>query len=397
MKYKNELSILGFGCMRLPDNFEKSEKLILKAFEEGVNYFDTAYIYPGKEALLGKILHKNNLRKKVKIATKLPIFMCKSYADFDKLFNKQLSRLKTDYVDYYLLHALGSPEALRGLIGIGIDRWIAEKKREGKIGKIGFSFHGKGSDFVGIVDSYEWDFCMIQYNYLDVNNQAGNSGLKHAHSKGLPVMIMEPLRGGLLANPAQIPPKAKKIFDSAEAVESLALSPAQWAFRWLWNHDEITCVLSGMRHMPELDDNISAAEISHSGCMSEEELGVIEKATDVYRESNSIPCTGCNYCMPCPVGVNIPGCFAAYNSYCLNRSAFSQYMLNTSAMTTKKALASSCIQCGKCEQHCPQSIAIRQSLKTVSRKLEPWWFKIGMSAVRLVMKPRHKKTDSNSA
>ena len=389
MNYKNNLSVLGFGCMRLPGDFEKSRQLILRAVEKGVDYFDTAYIYPGNEALLGKILHKENLRERVKIATKLPLFLCKSSSDFDKIFNKQLAQLKTDYIDYYLLHMLSSPDELQSLFETGLNRWLIQKKSQGQIRQIGFSFHGKQGDFVKLIDAcaagnpnapFIWDFTMIQYNYLDVNNQAGLTGLKHAYSQNIPVIIMEPLRGGLLANPKKLPKKAvKALGDFPES-----RSPAEWALRWLWNHEEVSCVLSGMRNMSDLDNNISLAEACFPGCMSDRELGVIERVADVFNQLNVIPCTGCNYCMQnpdggalCPVGVNIPGCFTAYNS-----KSYKQYVQNNGALISKKGLASSCIKCGKCQPRCPQSIEIAKSLKIVSRKMEPWWFKLVMAIAR---------------
>ena len=387
MRYNNDLPALGYGCMRLPDNFDESEKLVLKAIEKGVNYFDTAYIYTGKEALLGKVIHKNNIRDKVKIATKLPLFLCKSYTDFDKIFNKQLARLKTDYIDYYLIHMLNNPDELSGLFELGFEKWICEKKESGAIKQFGFSFHGKQGDFIKLIDSYEWQFCMIQYNYLDVNNQAGVKGLKYAHSKNIPVIVMEPLRGGLLADPARIPPKAMGLF---YGMNSSNFTPAELALKWLWNHTEVSCVLSGMKNMAELDGNIAVAEKSYPGCMTAVESNIIERATDIFNESNTIPCTGCDYCMPCPAGVNIPGCFAAYNAYCSDKKTFNQYLLNTGALYSKRGTAGGCINCGACEPRCPQSIPIQKSLKSVRRKMEPFWFKLGMPIVRKFIKRKQK-------
>jgi predicted aldo/keto reductase-like oxidoreductase len=379
MKQINNISILGFGCMRLPDNFNESESLVMQAIEKGVNYFDTAYIYPGKEALLGKILYKNNMREKVKIATKLPHFLCRSYTDFDKYFGKSLSRLKTNYIDYYLLHMLNNLDELQQLWSMGLDEWIEEKKQNGQIKHIGFSFHGKTGDFIKIIDNYEWEFCMLQYNYLDVTNQAGITGLKYAHTKGIPVIIMEPLRGGLLADQKKIPPKAMEIFKKAD------MSPAPSALKWIWNHEEVTCVLSGMKNASNFRDNLAAAEASHPNCMTPEELTVIDKVTAIFKEVHSIPCTGCNYCMPCPVGVNIPACFSTYNE-----KDRGQYMQCTGAITSKRGLASSCISCGKCESLCPQSIPIQESLKAVKKKMEPWWFKFVTGIARQFTKKKHR-------
>lgn len=387
MNYRNNLPNLGFGCMRLPDSYEESEKLVLKAIEKGVNYFDTAYIYSGKEVLLGKILHSNNMRDKVRIATKIPLFMCKTYDDLDKIFEKQLIRLQTDYIDYYLLHMLNNPAELSGLLAMGLDKWVNKKKEDEKIKHIGFSFHGKGGDFIKLIDGYNWDFCMIQYNYLDIKNQAGLNGLQYAHSKNIPVIIMEPLRGGLLADTKRIPKKAADIFKSE------TMSPAQYALRWLWNHPEVSCVLSGMKTMWQLEDNIVVAKDSNPNCMSEDELKVIERVTDAFNELKTIPCTGCDYCMPCPAGVNIPGCFSAYNAYCMDKKSFNQYLLNTGATHSKRGTAKGCVGCGQCEPRCPQSIPIQASLKKVGKKMEPLWFRIGMPIVRKYMARKSPEND----
>ncbi|GBU21596.1 aldo/keto reductase [Fibrobacteres bacterium R8-0-B4] len=385
-KFQKPLSILGFGCMRFPRargriDMAKSESMLLSAVARGVNYFDTAYVYPGSEEAVGRIVAKNNLRQRIYIATKLPLFMCKSPSDFDKFFNKSLERLQTDYIDYYLMHMITTPEQWRSLCDMGIEKWIDEKKAQGKIRQLGFSFHGKREDFVGIADARDWDFCLIQYNYLDVNNQASRSGLVHAASKGIPVMIMEPLLGGRLANTKSLPDKALQAMNAADP----SLSPAAWALRWIWNHKEVTLLLSGMSTQAQLDENIALAEhIAAPDFLSERELGVVDSVIKIVNESNRIPCTGCGYCIPCPVGVNIPGCFNSYNdSYKGGRfSALKPYVMATAALTTKSGLASSCKSCGKCEAHCPQGIKIGKSLKKVARRLEPFWFTAAISAVR---------------
>ena len=378
MKYKNNFPVLGYGAMRLPDNFAEAEELVLRAIEKGVDYFDVAYIYRGKETLLGKIVSKNNLRSKIKIATKLPQFLCRSSVDFSSFFSKQLTRLQTDYIDYYMLHMLNNPAELSDLFAIGLGEWIAQKKMSGEIRQLGFSFHGNTSHFTQLIDAYEWDFCMIQYNYLDTNNQAGTAGLRYAHSKGIPVIIMEPLRGGLLANPKRIPPKAAKLFSEFSVVP-----PVEWALRWLWNHEEVSCVLSGMQSFTELDGNIAIADSSYPGCLTAEESELIEQVTAIFRESIAFPCTGCNYCMPCPVGVNIPGCFTAYNDKSRN-----SYIKNTGALVSAKGVASGCVKCGKCEPRCPQSIAIQESLEIVCKKMEPLWFRAAAPIVRKFMKKK---------
>jgi len=355
--------------------------MLLSAVARGVNYFDTAYVYPGSEEAVGHITAKNGLRSKIYLATKLPLFLCKSRSDFDKFFNKSLERLRTDYIDYYLMHMITTPEQWRALCGMGIEGWIDENRARGRIRQLGFSFHGKREDFVSIVDAREWDFCQIQYNYLDINNQAGRTGLVHAASKGIPVIIMEPLLGGRLANAKSLPAQA------IEAMKAVApsLSPAAWALRWLWNHPEVTLLLSGMSAQDQLDENIAVAErVAAPNFLSESELAVIDSVIKLFNESNRIPCTGCGYCIPCPFGVNIPGCFASYNdSYKGGRfAALKPYVMATAALTTKSGLASSCKACGKCETHCPQNINIRESLKLAAKRLEPFWFTAGISAAR---------------
>ena len=232
-KYGNDLSVLGYGCMRFSRkvgviDYEKAEREILCAVRGGINYFDTAYIYPGSEALLGKVLEKNGLREQVYIATKLPHYLIKSRDKLDKLFEEELSRLRTDHIDYYFMHMLTNTEAWERLCAIGIVEWLAEKKASGQIRQVGFSYHGATEDFCALLDVYEWDFCMIQYNYMDEHTQAGRRGLQRAHEKGLPVMIMEPLRGGKLA---RVPAEAMKLMKARDA----ECSPAGWSFRWLWD------------------------------------------------------------------------------------------------------------------------------------------------------------------
>lgn len=386
-KTGNQISILGFGCMRLPSSrgqidIEKTEKLFLEAIEKGINYFDTAYLYVGSEAAIGQIFEKNKLREKVYIATKLPLLMCKTHADFDKYFDIHLKRLKTDYIDYYFMHMLSGPEQWNALCELGIQEWIAEKKKAGKIRQVGFSFHGKRDDFIKLIDAYDWDFCQIQYNYININYQAGVTGLKYASEKGLPVFIMEPLLGGRLAN--SLPEEAVKILHEADS----AMSPATWALKWIWNQPEITMLLSGMNEMDQLQDNVRAAEESLPDMWTEKEKNTINKVIDIFNASYKIPCTGCNYCMPCPQKINIPGCFASYNSsYSMKWSdGMTQYMLNTGAMTMSPALASACVKCGKCEKHCPQNIPIRDSLVQVKKRLEPFWFKPAMSLAKKFIK-----------
>ena len=246
----NKLSVLGLGCMRFSRDKAETERMILTAIEGGVNYFDTAYIYPNSEVTLGKILEKHNKRKDVYIATKMPVFICKGAEDFDKYFNEQLRRLQTDYIDYYLLHNLPDFSRWDALRKMGIEQWVTEKKKTGQIRHIGFSYHGVCEEFLKILDSFAWEFCMIQYNYYDENYQAGKKGLLAAAEKGIPVIIMEPLLGGTLAT--GLPKQAVDILTKADPT----LTPADRAFWWLWNQNEVTVVLSGMSSMQIMESNL---------------------------------------------------------------------------------------------------------------------------------------------
>ena len=256
-----KLSILGYGCMRFTKrggsvNLLKAEQELMAAIEGGVNYFDTAYIYPGSEAALGKILARNHCRDRVYIATKLPHYLMQSVDAAEKCFQEQLKRLQTDYIDYYLMHMLTDVDTWRALCEMGIGDWLLQKQKSGQIRQIGFSYHGNSDMFCKLVDAWDWDFCQIQYNYLDEYSQAGKIGLHYAAEKGMPVIIMEPLRGGRLVQ--GLSAKAKKIF------EETGKSPAQWAFQWLWDQPEVTVVLSGMNSMNMVQENIRAACESES-------------------------------------------------------------------------------------------------------------------------------------
>ena len=369
-KYGNQISILGFGCMRFPQtigiiNKEETEREILTAYQNGINYFDTAYVYPGSEATLGDILSKNNIRKDVLIATKLPHYLIKSREGLEKLFQEQLTRLKTDYIDYYLMHMLSDIDTWEKLKALGIEDWIAEKKASGTIRQIGFSYHGNSDMFCRLADAYDWDFCQIQYNYMDEHTQAGRKGLNHAHAKGLPVIIMEPLRGGKLVN--RLPETALQIF----ADYPIKHSPAQWAFRWLFNQPEVTCVLSGMNSHEMVLDNIQTASTVEIGELGPSEEEMLRQVVAAINAKVKVGCTGCGYCMPCPKNVDIPGTFAAYNrKYTESRFwGTVEYMICTAMRKTSTA-ASNCIECGKCEKHCPQNIAIRAELKNAKKELE---------------------------
>lgn len=378
----NPLSILGYGCMRFPTrmgkiDMQETEKQILAAVKAGVNYFDTAYIYPGSEAALGEILEKNNLRHQVNIATKLPHYLLRNAEGLEKLFQEELKRLRTDHIDYYLMHMLTDPDTWERLKGFGIQEWIAEKKASGAIRQVGFSYHGNADCFCRLLDVYDWDFCMIQYNYMDEHSQAGKKGLQYAHQKGLPVMIMEPLRGGRLVN--HLPEEAKKIF----ANHAVRHTPAQWAFRWLWNQEEVTCVLSGMNSMEMIADNVKTASDAAAGELTDDDLAMLSHVKDAINKKMKVGCTGCGYCMPCPKGVDIPGAFSAYNRRYGEGwfSGIKDHVMCT-ALRKNPASASNCIGCGKCEKHCPQQIEIRKELKNVQKALEGPIYKMARKVIR---------------
>ena len=385
-KYGNDISILGYGCMRFTQkggkiDFDKAEQEILAAVEGGINYFDTAYIYPGSEVFLGQVLQKNGLREKVKIATKLPHYMIKSVEGMERMFQEQLKRLKTDYIDYYLMHMLNDPGTWQKLLDLGIGTWLEEKLKSGAIRQLGFSYHGGSEAFCQLIDAWDWDFCQIQYNYMDEHSQAGRRGLQYAHSKGIPVVIMEPLRGGKLVH--MLPEAAKKIFREYPVQHS----PAQWAFRWLWNQEEVTCVLSGMNSLEMVQENISAASSAEIGDLGEAEEAMLQEVVAAINAKMKVGCTGCGYCQPCPKGVDIPGTFAAYNRrYSDNKfTALKEYAMCT-ALRTNATTASNCIGCGKCEKHCPQGIPIREKLKEAEKELEGPIFKIFTKIARWVAK-----------
>ena len=375
-RYGNALSILGFGCMRFPRklgqiDMEEMEREILLAIEQGVNYFDTAYIYPGSEAALGQVLEKHGLRDKVKIATKLPHYLIRSYEGLDKLFYEELRRLRTDHVDYYLMHLLNDTDTWENLKKLGIERWIQEKKNSGEIRQVGFSYHGHTEMFCRLVDAYDWDFCQIQYNYLDEHSQAGRRGLHHAHAKGLPVIIMEPLRGGKLVN--NLPDKAKKAFGAMAERRP----PAEWGLRWLWNQKEVTVVLSGMNSMEMVGENIRAACDAEIGEQGEKEAALYAAVVEAIHEKMRVGCTACGYCQPCPKGVDIPGIFALYNSYHGENAGKAKWdYVKCTTLRKNSTAAGQCIGCGKCEKHCPQGIAIRQELENARKVLETPAYKV---------------------
>ena len=389
MKYRtdrkgNKLSQLGYGCMRFTKkgaaiDYEKTEKEILHAIDAGINYFDTAYIYPGSEECLGRILDENNCREKVCIATKLPQYLIRSEKQIEKIFAEELKRLRTDYIDYYLMHMFTDFSEWEHLKTLGIEQWIDDKKVSGTVKNIGFSYHGDTEMFLKILNAYDWDFCQIQYNYLDEHSQAGRTGLEAAAKKGIPVIIMEPLRGGKLVN---LPEKAKQLLKESDK----RYSPAELGLKWLWNHPQVTCVLSGMNSIEMLDENIRIASETNAGDFTKTDYDLVDEIKQIIREREKVGCTGCRYCMPCPKGVDIPGNFYYYNlMYMENKSSGRFQFAQNIGLRKEPGFASQCVGCGKCEQHCPQHISIREKLKEADRNLRPLPYKIGIDVARKII------------
>ncbi len=383
-KYGNQLSVLGFGCMRFPQkngsiDMAQTEKLILSAVEQGINYFDTAYVYGGSEAALGEIMEKNHLREKINIATKLPHYLIKSRSGMERLFAEHLKRLRTDHIDYYLMHMLTDLATWEKLIKLGILDFLEEKKRSGEIRQIGFSYHGNSEMFCRLMDAYDWDFCQIQYNYMDENTQAGRMGLQYAYGKGVPVVIMEPLRGGRLVNRL-----SQKTLDTF-ARYPVQKSPAAWGLGWLWDQKEVTVVLSGMSSTEMLEENLHTASETAVGSYTHEDQQMLKEVLAAINQSMKVGCTACRYCMPCPKGVDIPAAFAAYNQcFSEGKSSGRREYLMCTAMRQNPTSASQCIGCGKCEAHCPQHLNIRQELKKAAEMLETPYYKAAILAVKVL-------------
>lgn len=386
MKDGTEVSILGYGCMRFTSsagriNLEKAEKEVMLAIENGVNYFDTAYIYGGSEEALGSILERNHCREKVQIATKLPYYLLKNASSVEKLFQEQLKRLRTDHIDFYLMHMLFDVEVWNRLKSIGIEEWIAEKKNTGVIRNIGFSFHGDTDTFKALIDAYDWDFCQIQYNYLDEYTQAGRPGLLYAAERNIPVIIMEPLRGGRLVE--GLPDAAKK----AIADYPIKRTPAQWAFHWLWDQPQVTCVLSGMNATQMVTKNIASADEAGVGTFTKADHHLIDILRQKINQTLKVGCTGCGYCMPCPHGVDIPTAFRCYNQSASNKkfSAVLEYAQITSLKKDSSAMTQ-CTKCGACEKHCPQHIEIRKELQNAKKALQPFYIRAFLKLVGKLVK-----------
>ena len=365
-----KVSALGFGCMRLPTIEGKSEnidqpkvtEMIHTAIEAGINYFDTAYTYHEQksEISLGEAL-QNGYREQVRIATKSPIWLIEESSDFDRLLDEQLHRLNTDSIDFYLLHAL-KRESWAKIQRLDLLRRAEAAKADGRIQYLGFSFHDTLEIFKQIVDGYDsWDFCQIQYNYMDIDYQAGTAGLKYAASKDLPVVIMESLRGGKLALELPI---TKPIWDSAPQKRT----PADWGLQWLWNQPEVTVALSGMSTLQQVEENIASANVSGPNTFSADDLAVIDSVREVIKSHNPILCTHCEYCLPCPNDVNIPLNFDVYNQAAMYKDLKSSRFIYKDFVDDKEK-AANCIKCDECLSKCPQEIPISSWMPVIEQVL----------------------------
>ena len=372
-KLNQKLSILGFGCMRLPQkrgriDETRAARQIHDAIESGINYFDTAYMYHmgASEPFLGTTL-QGGYRERVYIATKLPHWMTSTKEQMHQIFEMQCNNLKTDHIDFYLIHNLNG-RSWKASKNAGVIEFLNELKHSGKISASGFSFHGALPDFKTIVDDYDWDFCQIQYNYLDIENQAGEKGLAYAAHKNLGIIVMEPLRGGHLAAP--IPPAIQSIWNQFKDERT----PAEWALRWIWNQPDVTLVLSGMNEEKHIEENIRVACNAHAHSLSDDEYELIQTVAQNYRNLMKSNCTGCRYCLPCPHGVDIPVCFDNYDTYHLFDKRFHTKMVYTfflgGFIDGKPGLASQCTRCGECLEKCPQGILIPDVLDDVKKEME---------------------------
>jgi hypothetical protein len=362
-------SALGFGAMRLPtlggDQTKIDEphaiRMIRHAIDHGVNYVDTAYPYHGGESerLVGKAL-RDGYRERVKLVTKMPTFLVRERGDFDRYLNEQLAKLQTDHLDFYLLHGLRR-ERWPLLKQLDVFTWAEEKKREGVIGDLGFSFHDDLILFKEIVDAYgSWALCQIQLNYMDTEYQAGLEGLRYAASKGLAVVVMEPIKGGKLA---VTPPKeVQEVWAKSERKRT----PAEWALQWVWNLPEVSLVLSGMSEMRHVEENLIYADRSGPGNLTEYELALYDEAKEAYNKLGFVGCTGCRYCMPCPQGVDIPGILGLYNEYYMSGQS-DEVKQRYWEQITPESHSINCVACGQCEEQCPQHLPIRKFMGETRR------------------------------
>ncbi len=365
-----EVSALGFGAMRLPiiggkfDNIDEkaTDAMLTYAVEHGVNYVDTAYVYHGgmSEKIVGKIL-KKGLRNKVNLATKLPTWMITSRKDMDKYLNEQLEKLQTDHIDFYLIHGLGK-DRWNTIKDLGVIDFIESAKKDGRITHAGFSYHDEPQNFKEIVDGNKWDFCQIQFNFMDTDYQAGLDGLKYVGKKGMGLVIMEPLKGGQLTG--KIPPAIQKKWDRAEVKKTAA----EWALRFVWDFKEPGVVLSGMSTLEQVKENVKLADSAVPHSLTKEEKAIIKDVRKTYKTLVAVECTGCKYCMPCPSGVDIPGNFNMLNNATMFGSADTMKMVYKMYMPENER-AANCAKCGECEEKCPQHLPIKEKLEMVEKTL----------------------------
>ena len=366
------VSVLGFGCMRLPViggdmariDEEAAQRLLWNAIDAGVNYVDTAYPYHGgqSEPFVGRALAQGGYRGKVQLATKLPVWLVQSEGDWERLLDEQLSRLQTDHIDFYLLHALSAPrwETVRRLGGL---KALERAKADGRIRHFGFSFHDAHKVFKEILESYAWEFCQIQYNLLDEGYQAGRAGLDDAAARGVGVISMEPLRGGTLAVPQ--PEPVQRIWDRSAAKRP----PAAWALRWVWSHPAVVTALSGMNAQSQLQENLAAAESMETSPVTPAELALAEEVRQYYAARIAVNCTTCGYCAPCPAGVSIPDVFASYNTGSMFETWQAAAFAYDAFVVRGGHGADQCVQCGECEPKCPQGIPIPVKLQEAHQAL----------------------------
>ena len=396
----DELFPLGLGAMRLATknnsiDKEVSKEYILYAIENGVNFIDTAYAYHGGESerFLGDILSLTDsegvkYRDRVKLSTKLPSWMVRAREDMDAFLNEQLRKLKTDVIDYYFIHNVDFSSVLR-LKELGLYEFLEKARADGKIKNIGFSYHGSPNEFSDLIDDFDWDMVLVQYNYSDVNAQAGIRGIQYAYERDIAVFVMEPLKGGILAG--ELPEKVQNLFDSVDSNRSAV----DWALSWVLNQKEITCVLSGMGSLDQIKENMAIAGRVEIDSLSEEERDVLKQAQDIFDSMMKINCTGCGYCLPCPKGVNIPDCFKIYNEkYLFNKkgigpisNAMMNYYMVVGGVANKQASAGLCNHCGRCKKLCPQSLDIPNELDTVKSEFELFGFNYQIKFVKNIAMP----------
>lgn len=395
-KTGDKTSPIGFGAMRLPlkngkIDRQKGKKLIYHAIDNGINFIDTAAIYGNgdSEKFLGEIL-EGEYKDKVFISTKLPAYKIKKYEDMERILEEQLKRLNRNSIDYYMLHNIDL-NTMNKLLEKDVLKFLRKSKKENKIKHVGFSYHGKAEEFPLLVDSYDWDCVMLQYNYVDNTSQINKEGIEYASKKGLGIFVMEPLKGGILAH--EMPEKAQKIFRKNDPSKS----NAQWSLEWLLNQKEITCIFSGMNEKKQIDENINIAKNMRINSLSKDDLRVYGEIKDIINQSLKINCSGCGYCMPCPLKINIPECIKIYNEkYLFNQKgiiskSLMDYYTTVGGLMNQPTNAGLCINCGKCTRNCPQNIDIPEELSRIKKEFEGHGFPLKVKFVKYIGLPLYQK------